>query len=182
MAGRPNLGPGFEANTLSLAVYAALCMKPMTRGELRRLMYTGYGPLGRALQRLVDNNIVVKQSDKRYRVVVTLMLPKTPQGTVPLLTPSTAEAAAPRALKRADREAAAVLEDAPSLRPVIVPQSHVTVISASERAKMLGARMKMPPSNTLGELSTGPLGKCGCGTSTPFRYGKVVMCPVCARK
>jgi len=54
---------------------------------------------------------------------------------------------------------------------------------ASDRAKMLSEKLRVPAKlRGKGEVSLGPLAKCGCGIATPMRYGGKALCPVCARR
>jgi len=181
VAGRPQMADGLSSYAVLLAVYAALCMRPLNLAEARRLLMVNSKSLSRALKKLVEHNVIVQQKDGRYRVVVMLVLPEMPRGKVPQLLPSDVEAAGPQPLKKAVRDNA-ILAAAPELRPVIVPEPQKIATFISDRARMLGEKLKMPASKTLGELNTGPLGRCACGVGTPFKYGKVPMCPLCARK
>lgn len=176
MAGKPRMIGGIEPSGISFALLYALSQQPLSKREMWRLTGFSKDAIARAVQRLEAQNVVVKQFDGRYRMVVTLVLPQMPHHGTPQLKPSTVEAMGPRPLRRPDPEdPVAKAEKMPKIAPPEHPK-------ASERARELAKRINVPAVSSLGELGTGALAKCMCGAATPFKYGVTAVCPKCARK
>lgn len=160
---------GIPLNCNLLAVYSALTHRPMAMRELRRVLVPmGLAAIRRHVNELIRYQAIVEQVDKKFRITQPLEISPLPHSGTPVLRPSGAEP--PRWTE------AQVRAEMPR------PFKRATAPAASERATMLAARINVPASNSLGELTTGALERCQCGNATPFKYGTTPMCPPCARK
>ena len=186
MAGKPNFGPGFEFNATMCAILYPLSLRPMYERELHRLLMCPRNSLQRNIRKLLSMGIVTRRADKKLQMIVGLMLPKMPKVGAPVFLPSNVPVLTPDKIQRPDPEEGvqAALNFKPEPEDPPLPRDWSgTGTPASDRAKMLSEKLRVPAKlRGKGEVSLGPLAKCGCGIATPMRYGGKALCPVCARR
>jgi len=165
MAGK-NVGYawGYEA----FAILVPLSLQPYTTGEVRRILMMPQVRVHRNMKRLHEAGIIAKLPDGKWRMVRGLTFPKLlrDKNEPATFMPSGGLVVQPIQSKNS---------------PVILPPEYGGP-TVSERARMLAEKMKVPARRVEGEVSLGQLGRCECGAATPFRYGKVSICPLCSRK
>ena len=164
MAGK-NVGYawGYEA----FAILVPLSLQPYTTGEVRRILMMPQVRVHRNMKRLHEAGIIAKLPDGKWRMVRGLTFPKLlrdksepatfmPTGIVTQLIKS-------------------------KVSPTILPPEYGGP-AVSEPARALATKLNVPARRVEGEVSLGTVGRCSCGAATPFRWGKVTICPICARK
>jgi hypothetical protein len=176
----------------ALPLLTALCHKPMNRIELRRQLQTSASSVTKYLGELIDHGLIVERLDRKFQVIVALKYEARPEirGKVVTAEP-TPEAIVYEPEAPSEPVLPVPAPPAPVLAPVVSqlpPRAangryeHMPVAPAARR---ISQTMNVPaylPNR--GEVQVvQQVGECeGCQVTTPFRWGKHVLCPKCGRK
>jgi len=197
VTGRPAKRAGEDLNFIAIPILAALAHRPMNTRELARTLLCSSSSIKKRTKQLEEQGCIVKRVDHKWVPIVAFRMERVPEmpaypqekvepgpATGPLLSEVLGPVKdAPEGSQEPDSDV-----PLPKVGLTLPPEEQdlykppVPYKKVSPRATKVSKHFRVPAFlKRKGEAGMGKLGACGCGKSTPLKYGTEAVCPLCAR-